>query len=153
VPYVTRIADLKLAAALAETSGDRAVLVADTIVWHDHGPPIGKPNSREHAAEILVQLSEGAPHNVSTAWKLARPDGSVHAEVETSRVFMRPFVEGELARYLATDEWRDKAGGYGIQGTAAAFVTRVEGSYTNVVGLPLAQVVAALGGLGEQWPP
>ena len=61
---------------------------------------------------------------------------------------MRPLTDAELAAYLDTDDWRDKAGGYGIQGHAAGIVTGITGSYTNVVGLPLAEVLVALGELG-----
>ena len=144
VAYARRIADAKLAAALARDPDARPVLAADTVVWHDGGEPIGKPASRTEAAAMIRRLVEGPPHNVTTAWALARRDGTVHREHETTRVFMRRLSPEAQAAYLDTDEWVDKAGAYGIQGFAAAFVTRVDGSYTNVVGLPLAQVVAAL---------
>jgi len=144
VAYARRIADAKLAAALSRDPDARPVLAADTVVWHDDGEPIGKPSSRAQAQTMVRTLVEGPPHNVTTAWALARRDGTVVTGHETTRVFMRALSSAALTAYLDTDEWVDKAGGYGIQGHAAAFVTRVEGSYTNVVGLPLAQVVAAI---------
>lgn len=144
VAYARRIADAKLAAALARDPDARPVLAADTVVWHDGGEPIVKPSSRPQAEAMVRRLVEGPPHNVTTAWALARRDGTLVTEHETTRVFMRPLSRPALDAYLDTEEWIDKAGGYGIQGHAAAFVTRVEGSYTNVVGLPLAQVVAAI---------
>ena len=126
----------------------RATLAADTVVWSaTTAEPLGKPRDREHARQGLRQLV-GADHFVTTAWALARPGHAPDLHHETTRVWMRPLPDDELERYLDTDEWRDKAGGYGIQGHAAGLVTRVEGSYTNVVGLPLAQVLAALAGAG-----
>lgn len=147
VPYARRIADAKLAAALVAHVPARdgaAVLVADTVVWRDDGAAIGKPRDRANALAIITALTSGDPHNVTTAWALARPDGTTVRHSETTRVFMRTLSPAEREAYLTTDQWRDKAGGYGIQAAAASFVTRIEGSYTNVVGLPLAQVVAAL---------
>jgi septum formation protein len=86
-------------------------------------------------------------HRVTTAFAIV---GAVPSETHdiTTDVWMRELVDAELAAYLATDEWRDKAGAYGIQGIAAAFVTRIDGSYTAVVGLPLAEVIVRLRALG-----
>lgn len=150
VAYARRIAAAKLAAALAETTWDRdhPCLAADTVVWDERtAAPLGKPRDRDHARTLLRQLT-GADHWVTTAWALARPGAPPHVGHETTRVWMRPLPNDELERYLDTDEWRDKAGGYGIQGHAAGIVLRIEGSYTNVVGLPLAQVLQAL--VGEE---
>lgn len=142
--YAQRIAALKLAAALARDREAAPVLVADTVVWQEDGVPLGKPTSRENAAQMIRALTCGSPHHVTTAWAIAWPDGTQHAQSETTLVTMRPLLGRELLAYLHSGEWCDKAGGYGIQGFAGGFVTRIEGSYTNVVGLPLSQVIAAL---------
>ncbi len=144
VAYARRIAAAKLAAALVTPADPHPTLTADTVVWHEAtAAPLGKPRDRDHAREVLRMLG-GGDHLVTTAWALARPGAAPHVAHETTRVWMRALPEDELERYLDTDEWRDKAGGYGIQGHAAGFVTHIQGSYTNVVGLPLAQVLHAL---------
>lgn len=146
--YVQRIAAAKLEAALAATDDSPdvmqlPVLVADTVVA-DGDDPLGKATSRDEAAAYLRRLTRGTAHTVSTAWAVAFPGGAVQRDVETTRVHMRGLGERELQAYLDTQEWRDKAGAYAIQGRAAAFVDTIEGSYTNVVGLPLSQVLTAL---------
>lgn len=144
VSYARRIAMAKLSAALADSQAAHATLTADTVVWRETtAAPLGKPRDRAHAREVLRTLV-GADHFVTTAWALVRPGDVPRLDHETTRVWMRALPDDELERYLDTDEWCDKAGGYGIQGHAAGFITRVEGSYTNVVGLPLAQVLQAL---------
>ncbi|MBC8071989.1 MAG: Maf family protein, partial [Deltaproteobacteria bacterium] len=121
-------------------------LAADTVVWCDASAAMGKPEHPAEAAAFLARLS-GATHQVTTAWALA---GRVALEVheQTTQVTMRALAADEIAAYVEGGEWQDKAGGYAIQGAAAAFVTRIEGSYTAVVGLPLAEVVARLRELG-----
>ncbi|MEM9456328.1 MAG: Maf family protein [Myxococcota bacterium] len=154
VALARRLARAKLDAALdgglAPSATDlhpaatAPVLTADTVVWRaTTAAPLGKPRDRAHARQVLQQLS-GGDHFVTTAWALARPRAPVLLAHETTRVWMRALDEDELDAYLDTDEWSDKAGGYGIQGHAAGLVLRLEGSYTNVVGLPLAQVLQAL---------
>lgn len=121
-------------------------LAADTIVWADHHPDsplFGKPRDIADAERMLRRLLGGPPHTVATAWALWTA-GRVEVHLESTRVTMRALTPRELDVYLSTDEWRDKAGGYGIQGTAAGWVTRIDGSYTNVVGLPVAQVLQRL---------
>lgn len=138
---VRRLAALKLRAGRAahpEWASAGPWLAADTVVASEDGELFGKPRDREDAERMLRRLSAG-PHVVTTGWAL---DDVV--DTESTRVWMRPLGERELARYLATDAWRDKAGGYGIQAEAAGFVDRIEGSYTNVVGLPLSQVLRVL---------
>ncbi|MEM6993915.1 MAG: Maf family protein, partial [Myxococcota bacterium] len=100
------------------------------------------PTSRAHAAAMVGGLTRGPPHSVTTAWALARIDQR-RVYDETTVVTMRPLSAPQLEAYLDSEQWRDKAGGYGIQDYAGGFVTRIEGSYSNVVGLPLAQVLAA----------
>ncbi|MEM7158968.1 MAG: Maf family protein [Myxococcota bacterium] len=144
VSYARRIARAKLDAALPSPRPPCPLLTADTVVWAEAtAQPLGKPRDRDHARTVLRTLV-GHAHFVTTAWALARGDDPPTVAHETTRVWMRPVDDATLEAYLDTDEWRDKAGGYGIQGHAAGFVRRIEGSYTNVVGLPLAQVLDAL---------
>jgi septum formation protein len=144
--YCTRIAQAKADAA-AQDEPDAVVLAADTIVWtSDDRPPMGKPIDRGQARDQLRTLMAGRSHFVTTAFVLR--DGThepprVHADRITSRVWMRNLGDDELDALLDEGHWSDKAGGYGIQCDAAALVTRIKGSYTNVVGLPLAQVLDA----------
>jgi septum formation protein len=147
VAHATRIARLK---AVAATSAQpELLLTADTVVWiPPDGQPLGKPRDRDHAREMLLLLTAQNPHHVTTAWVLTQGSDHVEAHEETTRVWMRRPSDAELAAYLDTGQWRDKAGAYGIQEFAGAFVPRIEGSYTNVVGLPLCQVVERLQALG-----
>lgn len=149
VAHARRLAQEKLEAVL-EPDRDRVPhLAADTVVWlPPDGPPIGKPRDADEARVMIRRLTEGPPHRVTTAWALAMPDGRIEVHDETTTVWMRPLEPHELRAYLLLEEWRDKAGAYGIQDRAASWVTRIEGSYTNVVGLPVAQVVARLRALG-----
>jgi len=138
---------LALAKATAVATTDRIVLGADTIVWlSDPMRALGKPSDVDDARAMLRSLG-GRMHHVTTAFALT---GAVPSEVHdlTTDVWMRALPDAELDAYLAGDEWRDKAGAYGIQGLAAAFVTRIDGSYTAVVGLPLAEVIVRLRALG-----
>ena len=143
--YARRIAAAKLDAAAGMGGMSHPILTADTVVWRPHPPaPIGKPVDRRDAAEILRAIGDGTPHRVTTAFAVRWPDGRIDRGEATTVVWMGPLCDHEIDAYLLTDEWRDKAGGYGIQGAAAGLVRRIEGSYTNVVGLPLAEVVSVL---------
>lgn len=117
------------------------VLAADTIVVKD-GRIMGKPASEDEAAEMLALLS-GTWHEVITAVVLAG-GGSVSERVVSTKVRFVGLSPGEIRWYAQTGEPMDKAGAYAIQGLAAAFVGSIEGSYTNVVGLPLAETVEML---------
>ena len=142
VDYAARVARAKLEAC-PRADGERR-LAADTTVWTvSDGAPLGKPATRDEARAMLRELEAVGTHQVTTAYAHDAERGVVVAEV-TTRVTFRALGPAELERYLDTDEWRDKAGGYGIQASAASFVSRVEGSYTNVVGLPLAELSAWL---------
>ncbi len=148
--YVQRLARAKAQLAL-DRGFPGLVLAADTAVWTDEAlAPLGKPVDRDDARRMLTDLFVRRQHFVSTAFALidGRATARTRERVITTRVWMRP-LQGEalarvLERYLDTDEWTDKAGGYGIQGHAAGLVERVDGSYTAVVGLPLAEVLDAL---------
>ena len=112
----------------------RPVLAADTVVIVD-GEVLGKPADRTQAATFLRRLS-GRTHEVRTAVALAM-EGPQLCETSASLVTFRAMTDDEIQRYCATPEPYDKAGGYGIQGLAALFIERIEGSYTGVMGLPL----------------
>ena len=144
LPYARRIAEAKLRAALAVIEG-RRILTADTVVWRElDAAPLGKPADANACAAMLARIGGPDGHQVTTAWALGSNDADIEVHAETTRVWFRPLSSTELDVYLQTDAWRDKAGGYGIQAEAASWVTRLEGSYTNVVGLPVAQVIARL---------
>ena len=153
--YLERIAQAKLEAvrgrAGTDASADTAgILVADTVVVAPDGGILGKPRDDEEARAMIVRLA-GATHDVSTRFLLAGPVGGappVHAQTVTTRVTFRAVDADEATRYAATGEGRDKAGAYAVQGRASAFIERIEGSYTGVVGLPLCEVVVALRAVG-----
>lgn len=149
--YVCRLAAEKAhAAAEAEAGwiGDPAILVgADTVVVAG-GEVLGKPESEEDAARMLRLLS-GRVHEVRTGLALLRrPDPAERIFEESTRVTFAPLSEKDIAAYIASGEPFDKAGGYAIQGLAGRYVTRIEGCYFNVVGLPLARLWTVLREVG-----
>jgi septum formation protein len=156
--YLARIVEAKLAAAVARPRGsERALLVADTDVICD-GQVLGKPADVSDAQAMLRRLS-GRAHEVATRFAVAdasEPAGRVVRETVTTTVYFRPLSEEHVARYAATGEGLDKAGAYAIQGIGGFAVERIVGSYANVVGLPLCEVIAALERLdllhGFPWP-
>ena len=148
-PYVERVCRQK-AEAVERLHPDAAVLAADTSVVID-GEILGKPgHDARLGAEMLRRLG-GRTHEVLTAVAVATADGTF-AGVFTSRVTFRPLSEAEVAWYVGTGEGADKAGGYAVQGHAGAFITAVDGSPTNVIGLPLAETVALLRQAGVRLP-
>ena len=134
-PLAARLAREK--ALAVPTPGEPALILgADTLVVIDRAI-LGKPADEEEARRF-VGLLAGRTHDVVTAFALrACPEDSVAVETVTSRVTFAPMSEQEIAWYAATGEGRDKAGAYALQGIGALFVRAVEGSYTNVIGLPL----------------
>jgi septum formation protein len=138
--YVERVARLKAAAGAARHPA-RLVLAADTAVVLG-GDVLGKPADDEDAARMLRRLS-GRTHDVLTAVAVAWGAQMV-AAVERTIVWVEPVSAEEIAWYVASGEPRDKAGAYAIQGLFSRFVPRIEGSYSNVVGLPVAKVAALL---------
>lgn len=130
--YVLRLARAKAAAV----AGD-AVLGADTTVVLDD-EVLGKPRDAAEAADMLRRLA-GRTHEVLTGFCLRRGKREI-AGIERTCVWMAKLSEAEIAAYVASGEPMDKAGAYAIQGLAARFIPRIEGSYTNVVGLPVAAV-------------
>jgi septum formation protein len=123
----------------------RPVLGADTEVVLDERI-FGKPGDPADAARMLARLA-GRTHHVLTAIALHAQDDTI-VEISSSSVTLAPLGPDEIARYVATGEPFDKAGGYAVQGRAAAFITRIEGSYSGVMGLPLAETAAALARIG-----
>lgn len=150
--YVRRMAETKLSAALAGAAGEAFVLASDTVVVLG-GRILGKPVDDEEGVAMIRALA-ARTHEVRTAVALGRRGEALSlVEVLTSVVF-RAIDEDEARRYVATGEGRDKAGGYAVQGRAGAFVTRLDGSYSNVVGLPLAETLEMLRahGVVGAWP-
>jgi septum formation protein len=149
---VVRLAREK--AAAGSKAFPRAIVVAaDTLVVLD-GDLLGKPRDRAEAAAMLRRLS-GRAHRVFTGYAVSAPALAqpLVAHAETS-VRLRPLGDEEIAGYVSSGEPLDKAGAYAIQGRAAAFVEGIEGSYTNVVGLPLAELAQLLRRVGLEiaWP-
>src|SRR5262245_32083412 len=143
--YALRIARAKTAMALQQIAQrglpQRPVLAADTTIVFDD-QIIGKPQDEKDAARILRALS-GREHQVLTAVALALKE-QVETQISVSGVWFRELTDVEIRRYLAIGEGLDKAGAYAIQGRAASFVTRVEGSYSGIMGLPLAETADLL---------
>lgn len=121
----------------------RVVLGADTIVVLD-GEVYGKPRDDTHAAALLSRLT-GRTHRVITAVAVTRSDTLAVREARVeSQVSMRSATDAEIRAYVATGEARDKAGAYAVQGEGRRFIVRLEGSETNVIGLPLEETLALL---------
>jgi septum formation protein len=155
--YVVRIAREKAICGArvlqARSQVFRPVLAADTVVVVD-GQVLGKPENRVQAAQFLRRLA-GRTHEVRTVVALAVGTGqTVEPLMATSisQVTMRPISDEEIERYCDTNEPMDKAGAYAIQGRAAIFVERLEGSYSGVVGLPLAETASLLVRAGIRVP-
>lgn len=126
---------------------DRVILGADTVVALD-GKLFGKAADRDDARRILEALT-GVTQDVITGITLYEPStGRRFIDHAATKVTMREMSDEELKAYLDSGEWAGKAGAYGIQGTADRFVTRTEGSFSNVVGLPVEMVVEALSTFG-----
>ena len=151
---VLRLAEAKARAAVARldmAAGAALVIGADTAVVLE-GPGemrvLGKPSSAEDARAMLRRLS-GRTHSVMTGLAVIRlPDEAIRSELETTRVTFAALSDQDIAAYVAGGEPFDKAGAYAIQGRGGRYVTRVEGCYFNVVGLPLARLYRILRELG-----
>ena len=143
--HARRLARAKAHAVAARHPG-AAVLAADTVVAC--GRRILPKAETEADARRCLALLSGRRHRVIGGVCLIRPDGTAGERVVTSTVAFKVLSADEQARYLAGGEWRGKAGGYAIQGRAAAFVRFLSGSYSNVVGLPLFEVAGMLAAAG-----
>jgi septum formation protein len=129
------------ARSVAPQAAGRPVLGVDTAVVVD-GHVLGKPADEEEAGEMLALL-QGRAHGVVSGLCLLTAEWEAVEHAET-RVTFRGLKPGDVAAYVASGEWRERAGGYAIQGRGAALVDRVEGDYLNVVGLPAAVLVRLL---------
>ncbi|MDX2258006.1 MAG: Maf-like protein [Hyphomicrobiaceae bacterium] len=150
---VQRLARQKAEVARDQIANDRDiadgfVLAADTIVAVGRRI-LGKPQVLEEAVQAL-QLLSGRNHRVMTGVCLMTPDDRVRLKVIETSVRFKHLSRAEIEAYIASREWRGKAGSYAIQGLAGSFVQKIVGSYTNVVGLPLTEVVGLL--VGEGFP-
>ncbi len=143
-PYCARIARDKVLAVQAD--GDDVVLCADTTVALGRRI-LGKPADAGEAAEFLLALS-GRRHRVITAVAVRR-GGKLWERDVVSQVRMKRLSDEELNAYLATGDWQGKAGGYAIQGPAGAFIPWISGSFTGIVGLPLAETANLLRAAGQ----
>jgi septum formation protein len=144
----------RLARAKARAVGVRrpeaVVLAADTVVVI--GPDVlGKPADEQHFVSMMERLS-GRPHQVITAVAVRGREGHLYETAVTSDVTFRPLTPAEIAWYWRSGEPRDKAGGYALQGLGGAFVERIDGSHSNVVGLPLVEAIALLSRAGVPPP-
>lgn len=143
--YVLRMAGAKASMGARQITfrglPGRPVLAGDTTVMLE-GAILGKPEDADHAARILRALS-GREHQVLTAVAVALRD-RVETQISVSSVWFRDLTDADIRRYIATGEPLDKAGAYAIQGRAGAFVTRISGSYSGIMGLPLAETAELL---------
>lgn len=148
--YLTRIAAEKLSAVRARVGAGphAAILVADTTVVID-GDVLGKPLDEADAVRLFSRIA-GRVHQVFTRYAIGLPEatGVQLARTVETRVHIRAAAADEIRAYAATGEGLDKAGAYAAQGIGAFFIERVEGSYSNVVGLPACEVLADLRALG-----
>ncbi len=143
--YAARMAREKLAAIVSRHPG-AWVLAADTVVAC--GRRILPKAETEAEARSCLNLLGGRRHRVLGGIALAAPDGRVAERLAVTSVAMKRLTEADIAGYLASGDWHGKAGGYAIQGRAAAFIPWINGAYSNVVGLSLSDVAGMLAGLG-----
>lgn len=143
-----RLACEKARAAAASAPG-AYVLAADTVVAV--GLRLLEKAADESEARRWLELMSGRNHKVMTGVAVVAPDGRIASKLAEARVAFKRLGKAEIDAYLATDEWKGKAGAYAIQGVAGGFVTSIVGSYTAIVGLPLHETRCLLEGLG--WRP
>lgn len=134
------------AAAAAVHAPEAVVLGADTVVCVGRRV-LPKAETEAEARQCLTLLS-GRAHKVLTGIAAVAPDGRKASRLVETRLHVKRLTKAEIEAYVASGEWKGKAGGYGIQGRAGAFILSLEGSYTGVVGLPLYETVNLLSGLG-----
>jgi septum formation protein len=146
--YAKRMALEKLA-AVTPRHPDAFVLAADTVVAC--GRRILPKAEDEAIARECLKLLSGRAHLVLGGIAVAGPGGKQRIRLVRTRVTFKRLSEEEIAGYIGSGEWRGKAGGYAVQGRAAAFIPAISGSYSNVVGLSLSDAHALLSGLGFRW--
>ena len=131
---VRRLSTRKADWAQSHCNSEDTIIAADTLVFQD-GRTMGKPED-EHEAHAMLRALSGAAHEVYTGLAVRR-DGVTKADTQMTRVFFRVLSDTEIQQYIHTGEPMDKAGAYGIQDRGALFVSRIEGDFYNVMGLPL----------------
>ena len=139
------------AAAVAARHSDSIIIAADTLVFADGA--LGKPHTPERAKEMLRSLAGNWHHVYTGITVINTRSGRILRNVDKTRVQLVPMTEQEIDAYVATGEPLDKAGAYGIQGMGGMFVDRIDGSYSNVVGLPMSMLrimLAQVGGVDER---
>ena len=145
--YARRMAVEKAAAAATREIPDgAAILAGDTVVAR--GRMILPKTETEDEARRCLALLSGRRHRVLGGIALRLPDGRVRSRLVTSSVTMKRLTAAEIDAYIATGDWHGKAGGYAIQGPAAALIRHIDGSYSNIVGFSLYDVAALLAGNG-----
>jgi len=145
--FALRVSVEKASSVSSRLDKQCVVIGADTVVIVD-SEILGKPFDEDEAASMLNKIS-GREHRVLTAFSILKPTGEVlHSEIVATRVMVKPLAAHEIEGYIKTGEPMDKAGAYGIQGIGSFMVKEIEGSYTNVVGLPLVELLQALVNLG-----
>lgn len=143
-PREVALHNAMLKAKAALRSGSREVVLGVDTVVELEGGIYGKPEDERRARTTLIALS-GRTHQVHSGIALLPGDGAPRTAVASTAVTFRELSARQVERYLATGEWRGRAGGYAIQGAGAALVRRIEGDYENVVGLPVASLL-------DLWP-
>lgn len=139
------------AAAVAARHSDSIIIAADTLVFADGA--LGKPHTPERAKEMLRSLAGNWHHVYTGITVINTRSGRILRNVDKTRVHLVPMTEQEIDAYVATGEPLDKAGAYGIQGMGGMFVDRIDGSYSNVVGLPMSMLrimLTQVGGVDER---
>jgi septum formation protein len=145
--FSRRISAEKACSVSVDLEDGYIVIGADTIVVID-GEILGKPSDIGDAASMLRMLS-GREHHVYTAFSIVRPKNELlYSRIVDTKVLVKTLAASEIEGYIKTGEPMDKAGAYGIQGIGSFMVSGIEGSYTNVVGLPLVELLEALKNLG-----
>ena len=137
LPAEEAVAELSRRKALAAAAAHpgRFILASDTLVAQD-GVSLGKPLDEADAARMLRALS-GRTHHVYTGVTVVSPSGEIRTETDISAVTFDPLTDREIADYVSTGEPMDKAGAYAVQGRAALFISRLDGCFSGVMGLPL----------------
>ena len=146
--YAKRIAVAKLDEVAKRHGKCKFILAADTVVAC--GRRILPKTEDAVAARMCLDLLSGRRHRVLGGIALQAPDGKRLTRLVTTTVAFKRLSQAEIERYIDSGEWHGKAGGYAVQGKAAAFVSFINGSYSNVVGLSLYDVTAMLGGFGVE---
>jgi septum formation protein len=144
---VRRLAENKAHLVAHRAIAPALIIAADTVVAVD-SRTFGKPRDASEAREMLRQLA-GRTHSVHSGLAVIRlPDETLRLELETTQVSFAPLSDHEIAAYISSGEPFDKAGAYAVQGRGGRFITRIEGCYFNVVGLPLARLYGVLRKMG-----